>query len=70
MCVYYVLVYKYICLHTSVYDTQPYTYTTNGHNYDRYIPLDLLLDGDTCTTEMVMQYMLGGNKLYHRLDPL
>lgn len=31
--------------------------------------LDLLLDGDTITTEMVMQYLLGNNKLYHRLDP-
>lgn len=31
--------------------------------------LDLLLDGDTITTEMVMHYLLGNNKLYHRLDP-
>ena len=31
--------------------------------------LDLLLDGDTITTEMVMHYLLGNNRLYHRLDP-
>lgn len=31
--------------------------------------LDLLIDGDNVTTEMVMQYLLAGNNLYHRLDP-
>lgn len=37
----------------------------------QWIPflLDLLLDGDSITSEMVMQYMLGNNGLYHRLDP-
>ena len=64
MCVCYVLVYKYIWLHTSVYNTQSCILQMV------IIMTDLLLDGDTCTTEMVMQYMLGGNKLYHRLDPL
>lgn len=31
--------------------------------------LDLLLDGESVTTEMVMHYLLAGNKMYHRLDP-
>jgi hypothetical protein len=31
--------------------------------------LDLLLDGDSVTSEMVMGYLLDKNKLYHRLDP-
>jgi len=37
----------------------------------QWIPflLDLLLDGDSVTTEMVMGYLLGKNGLYHRLDP-
>ena len=37
----------------------------------QWIPflLDLLLDGDTVTTEMVMHYLLGRTGLYHRLDP-
>ena len=64
MCVCYVLVYKYICLHKYVEYTHSYIMQMV------IIMTDLLLDGDTCTTEMVMQYMLGGNKLYHRLDPL
>ena len=38
----------------------------------QWIPflLDLLLDGDTVTTEMVMHYLLGSTGLYHRCDPL
>lgn len=37
----------------------------------QWIPflLDLLLDGDSITSEMVMQYLLGAHGLYHRLDP-
>eukprot|EP01042_Synura_sphagnicola_P000799 gene799-885_t len=31
--------------------------------------LDLLLEGDTVTIEMVMHYLLGNSGLYHRLDP-
>jgi predicted acylesterase/phospholipase RssA len=31
--------------------------------------LDLLIDGESVTTEMVMHYLLAGNKMYHRLDP-
>jgi hypothetical protein len=31
--------------------------------------LDLLMDGGSVTTEMNMNYLLGRNKLYHRLDP-
>jgi hypothetical protein len=38
----------------------------------QWIPflLDLLLDGDSVTTEMVMNYLLTNNGLYHRIDPL
>jgi predicted acylesterase/phospholipase RssA len=34
--------------------------------------LDILLDGDSITTEMVVHYLLtaSGSKMYHRLDPL
>eukprot|EP01031_Cornospumella_fuschlensis_P026826 gene26826-32413_t len=32
--------------------------------------LDLLLDGDSITTEMVMHYLLAGTKMYHRVDPM
>ena len=32
--------------------------------------LDLLLDGDSVTTEMVMNYLLSTSGLYHRVDPL
>lgn len=37
----------------------------------QWIPflLDLILDGDSITTEMVMQYLLAGTKMYHRVDP-
>ncbi len=31
--------------------------------------LDILLEGDSVTTEMVMQYLLGRSQLFHRLDP-
>ena len=31
--------------------------------------IDLLLDGDAVTTEMVMNFLLAGNKMYHRIDP-
>jgi len=38
----------------------------------QWIPflLDLLLDGDSVTTEMVMYYLLGSNGMYHRLEPM
>ena len=32
--------------------------------------LDLLLSGDSVTTEMVMHYMMGRSNLYHRFDPV
>jgi uncharacterized protein len=37
----------------------------------QWIPflLDLLLDGDTVTTELVMHYLLAESNLYHRFDP-
>lgn len=37
----------------------------------QWIPflLDILMDGDSVTTEMVMHYMLSNRGLYHRLDP-
>eukprot|EP01041_Mallomonas_annulata_P001455 gene1455-2799_t len=31
--------------------------------------LDILLDGDSITIEMVMHYLLGSSGMYHRLDP-
>jgi len=31
--------------------------------------LDLILDGDSITTEMVMYYLLAGTNMYHRIDP-
>lgn len=31
--------------------------------------LDLLLDGDTVTIDMVMHYLLDSGGMYHRLDP-
>lgn len=38
----------------------------------QWIPflLDLLLDGDSVTTEMVMFYLLGSSGMYHRLEPM
>ncbi|KAJ1436480.1 acyl transferase/acyl hydrolase/lysophospholipase [Ochromonadaceae sp. CCMP2298] len=37
----------------------------------QWIPylLDIILDGDSVTTEMVVQYLLAANGLYHRIDP-
>lgn len=32
--------------------------------------LDLLLSGDSVTTELVMHYMMSHSHLYHRLDPM
>jgi len=50
--------------------TLTHSLTTTPHA-QQWIPflLDLLLDGDSVTTEMVMGYLLGKNGLYHRLDP-
>jgi hypothetical protein len=31
--------------------------------------VDLLLDGDSVTTDMVMHYLLDSGGLYHRIDP-
>lgn len=38
----------------------------------QWIPflLDLILDGDSVTTEMTLHYLLRGNGMYHRIDPL
>jgi hypothetical protein len=37
----------------------------------QWIPylLDIILDGDSVTTEMVVHYLLAANGLYHRIDP-
>lgn len=37
----------------------------------QWIPflLDILIDGDSVTTELLMNYLLGQSNLYHRLDP-
>lgn len=37
----------------------------------QWIPflLDLLLDGESVTTELVMHYLLANNNTYHRIDP-
>eukprot|EP01032_Pedospumella_encystans_P018061 gene18061-20572_t len=37
----------------------------------QWIPylLDILMDGDSVTTEMVMHYLLAASGLYHRIDP-
>lgn len=35
----------------------------------RYGVLDLILDGDSITTEMVMHYLMAGTNMYHRVDP-
>lgn len=31
--------------------------------------LDLLLDGDSVTIDMIMHYLLSSEGLYHRIDP-
>jgi hypothetical protein len=36
--------------------------------WSKYL-LDILLEGDSVLTEMVMQYMLSKTELYHRIDP-
>ena len=31
--------------------------------------VDLLLEGDSVTIDMMMHYLLGNSSLYHRIDP-
>eukprot|EP01038_Epipyxis_sp_PR26KG_P014408 gene14408-19339_t len=61
--------------HTHVFSSNDQTIPRGPLHADwgikQWIPflLDLLLDGDSVTTEMVMHYLLGGKGLYHRIDP-